>query len=151
MIGRGITFRHGKSFVPISDSFKAELYVNEVVLTVVWQLVTGCLGSLFQQDNARLHITTITLNSVDGIDMLPRSAASPDLFLKDYVWHLIGRALHRTKAFYNATTKLVHTVEQLRATADLAWQGVAQVTINGIFCSVPLILLAHIVDRKSHN
>lgn len=142
MVWGGIMFGQRTTLVHITGSLTSGRYVTQVVMPVVRPLVQAAAGTLFQQDNARPHVARHTLNSLNGIDILPWPAASPDLSPIEHVWAAIGRVVHRAPQ--------PHTVEELRAAVDSAWQAISQETINSLIDSMPRRLEACIAARGGH-
>lgn len=81
---------------------------------------------------------------MDEIDIPSWPLVTPDHSPMKYVWHLIGRGCTAS-----TVTPPAHIAEGLRVAVDAAWQGVAQVTIEGIDCNMPRRLVAYIAARGS--
>ena len=64
------------------------------VTSYLWSLLFWPCGSgnqtIFQQNNAKPHVTRRTRNSLTGCDILPWTAASPDLYPIERLWDLLG-------------------------------------------------------------
>ncbi|KAF1016520.1 MAG: hypothetical protein GAK29_04524 [Acinetobacter bereziniae] len=79
----------------ISRSLTARQYINNVLEPVLLPYLQEHLSSIFQQNNARPDIATLTQRFLEDhdINLLPWSARSLDLSPIKQVWDIIGRRL----------------------------------------------------------
>ncbi|GFX20839.1 DDE_3 domain-containing protein [Trichonephila clavipes] len=68
-------------------------YVDDILRPHVGPFITGLLGAIFQQDNARPHTSRVAQDFLRHFLTLPWPAHSPDLFLVDHVWDQLKRQM----------------------------------------------------------
>jgi transposase len=77
----------------IQGSLNAARYINGVLEPILLPYLQRHHNSVFQQDNARQHITRVTQRvfNENNVNLLPWPARSPDLSPIEHVWDMIGR------------------------------------------------------------
>ena len=88
---------------------------------------------LFQQDNARPHIATDTINALKsaGIQLLEDwPPYSPDLNIVEVVWAIMKRRIDK-----EASATIV-TLDMLKEIIQNVWEGLSYETINKLVASI---------------
>ncbi|KAH0813381.1 hypothetical protein GEV33_009410 [Tenebrio molitor] len=87
--------RHSRltSGVMVWGSLNVARYINGVLEPILLPYLQRHHNSVFQQDNARKHITRVTQRvfNENNVNLLPWPARSPDLSPIEHVWDMIGR------------------------------------------------------------
>ncbi|GFX08627.1 uncharacterized protein TNCV_4171261 [Trichonephila clavipes] len=78
-------------------------------------------GAIYQQDNARPHTARLSQQCLQGYDVLPWPARSPDLSLIDHVWDALGRQLQPSQ-----------DTGELTAQMQRLWQDLPQGVISDL-------------------
>ncbi|GBM62030.1 hypothetical protein AVEN_220957-1 [Araneus ventricosus] len=79
MVWGTISYDSKKTFVVISGTLTANLYVRLVIEPVVLLFLIAITRSVFQQNKAFRYTAAVTLRSLQIVDMLPRNARSSDI------------------------------------------------------------------------
>ncbi|GFS81445.1 transposable element Tcb1 transposase [Trichonephila clavipes] len=81
--------------VRIIGTLKSQRYISEVLEPVVLPYLKGLATAIFQQDNARPHVTRIVQRFFVNhqIELLPLPARSLDLSLIENMWAMVSRRL----------------------------------------------------------
>ncbi|GFW36142.1 cyclic nucleotide-gated cation channel alpha-3 [Trichonephila clavipes] len=83
-------------------------------------------GAIYQQDNARPHTARLSQQCLQGYDVLPWPARSPDLSPKEHVWNALGRQLQPSR-----------DTGELTAQMQRLWQDLPQGIISDLIESMP--------------
>ena len=89
----GIGYNVRSRLVHIEGNLNSDSYIWEVVEPKVLPLLRRILGAVFQQDNARAHVsqTAQTFFSAQNVMLLSWPAYSLDISPIEHVWDFIGR------------------------------------------------------------
>ncbi|GBN21252.1 hypothetical protein AVEN_205900-1 [Araneus ventricosus] len=93
MVWGAISYDSRSTLVVIPNTLNANLYVSLVIQPVVLPFMSSIQGGIFQQDNALPHTAAVSQLALQGVDILPWPAKSPDMSPIEHVWDIIGRQL----------------------------------------------------------
>ncbi|GFX76069.1 HTH_Tnp_Tc3_2 domain-containing protein [Trichonephila clavipes] len=68
------------SLVVLQGTLTAHRYVDDILTPIVLPMLSSRPGAIYQQDNARPHTARLSQQCLQGYDVLPWPARSPDLF-----------------------------------------------------------------------
>ncbi|GFV31945.1 uncharacterized protein TNCV_462881 [Trichonephila clavipes] len=91
---------------------------------------------IYQQDNARPHTARLSQQCLQGYDVLPWPARSPDLSPIEYVWDALGRQLQP----FRDTGELTAQMQRL-------WQDLPRGFISDLIESMPRRISACIIPE----
>ncbi|GFW48464.1 transposable element Tcb1 transposase [Trichonephila clavipes] len=95
MVRRGIGYYSRTTLVRIAGTLNSQRYISEVLEPVVLPYLQGLATAIFQQDNARPHVTRIVQRFFVNhqIELLPWLARSPDLSPIENMWSRVAQRL----------------------------------------------------------
>ncbi|GFX82609.1 HTH_Tnp_Tc3_2 domain-containing protein [Trichonephila clavipes] len=74
------------SLVVLQGTLTARRYVDDILTPIVLPMLSSRPGAIYQQDNARPHTARLSQQCLQGYDVLPWLARSPDLSPIEHVW-----------------------------------------------------------------
>jgi transposase len=144
MVWGAISYGSRSTLVVIPHTLTANVYVSLVIQPVVLPFMSSIPGGVFQQDNARPHTAAVTQRALQGVDMLPWPARSPDLSPIEHVWDIIGRQLQRHPQAALTVPVLIDQVQQ-------AWNSIPQTDIQHLYDSIHARLHACIQNSGGYT
>ncbi|GFS77933.1 transposable element Tc1 transposase [Trichonephila clavipes] len=106
----------------------------------------GLPGAVFQQDNARPHVTKTVKSYLDSqqVQLLPCPAYSPDMSPIEHEWDIVGRRIARD-------LRPVDSMDELWLRIQTIWNTLPQTDIQNLFNSMPRRVAALIAARGGHT
>ncbi|GFX68963.1 transposable element Tcb1 transposase [Trichonephila clavipes] len=124
------------SLVVLQGTLTARRYVDDILTPIVLPMISSRPGAIYQQDNARPHTARLSQQCLQGYDVLPWPARSPDLSPIDHVWDALGRQLQPSR-----------DTGELTAQMQRLWQDLPQGVISDLIESMPRRISACIAAR----
>ncbi|GFV54828.1 transposable element Tcb1 transposase [Trichonephila clavipes] len=133
MVWGGIGYPSCTPLVHIAVTLNSQRYISKVLEPVVLPYLQGLATAIFEQDNARPHVTRIVQRFFVNhqIELLPWSARSPDLSPIENMWSMVAQRLTQI------TPPPAATADQLWQRVESAWSAVPQERIQSLFESIP--------------
>ncbi|GFU49432.1 transposable element Tcb2 transposase [Trichonephila clavipes] len=124
------------SLVVLQGTLTARRYVDDILTPIVLPMLSSRPGAIYQQDNARPHTARLSQQCLQGYDVLPWPARSPDLSPIEHVWDALGRQLQPSR-----------DTGELTAQMQRLWQDLPQRVISDLIESMPRRISACIAAR----
>ncbi|GFY35010.1 hypothetical protein TNCV_5043861 [Trichonephila clavipes] len=104
----------------------SQRYVDDILRPHVGPFPNGLSGTIFQQDNARLHTARVAQDFLCHFQTLPWLARSPDLSPVEHVWNQLKRQMPSG-----------HSVHDLELAVQDLWAHLPQDNIRCLINSMP--------------
>ncbi|GFV99421.1 HTH_Tnp_Tc3_2 domain-containing protein [Trichonephila clavipes] len=85
------------SLVVLQGTLTARRYVDDILTPIVLPMLSSRPGAIYQQDNARPHTARLSQQCLQGYDVLPWPARSPNLSPIEHVCDALGRQLQPSR------------------------------------------------------
>ncbi|GFY31143.1 transposable element Tcb1 transposase [Trichonephila clavipes] len=131
-----ISWDSRSSLVVLQGTLTARRYVDDILTPIVLPMLSSHPGAIYQQDNARPHTARLSQQCLQGYDVLPWPARSPDLSPIKHVCDALGRQLQPSR-----------DTGELTAQMQRLWQDLPQGVISDLIKSMPRRILACIAAR----
>ncbi|GFX42022.1 transposable element Tcb2 transposase [Trichonephila clavipes] len=98
------------SLVVLQGTLTARRYVDDILTPIVLPMLSSRPGAIYQQDNARPHTARLSQQCLQGYDVLPWPARSPDLSPIEHVCDALGRQLQPSRDTGELTAQMQKTM-----------------------------------------
>ncbi|GFX74537.1 DDE_3 domain-containing protein [Trichonephila clavipes] len=98
------------SLVVLQGTLTARRYVDDILTPIVLPMLSSRPGAIYQQDNARPHTARLSQQCLQGYDVLPWPARSPDLSPIEHVCDALGRQLKPSRDTGELTAQMQRDV-----------------------------------------
>ncbi|GFV83777.1 transposable element Tcb1 transposase [Trichonephila clavipes] len=131
MVWGGIGYHSRTPLERIAGTLNSQRYNSEVLGPVVLPYLQRLAAAVFQQDNARPHVSRIVQRFFvnNQIELLHWPARSPDLSPIENMWSMVAQRLTHI-------TPPAATPDQLWQRVEAAWSAVPQEHIQSLFESM---------------
>ena len=122
-------------------------YRDETLAPIVLPFIrTHHFNHVFQQDNARCHISRVAMNFLNDnhIHTLPWPALSPDLNPIEHLWHELGRRVRRR-------VNPPESIDQLQRVLTDEWNNIPQASVMHLIGFMRRRCIAVINARGGHT
>ncbi|GFY32988.1 transposable element Tcb1 transposase [Trichonephila clavipes] len=146
MVWGSIGYHSRTPLVRIAGTLNSQRYISEVLESVVLPYLQGLATAIFQQDNARPHVTRIVQMFFVNhkIELLPWTSRSPDVLPIENMWSMVAQRLTQI-------TPPASTADQLWQRVEAAWSAVPQEHIQSLFESLPRCVAAVISNNDVYS
>ncbi|GFY24986.1 transposable element Tcb2 transposase [Trichonephila clavipes] len=124
------------SLVVLQGTLTARRYVDDILTPIVLPMLSSLPGAIYQQDNARPHTARLSQQCLQGYDVQPWPARSPDLSPIEHVCDALGRQLQPSR-----------DTGELTAQMQRLWQDLPQGVISDLIESMPRRISACIAAK----
>ncbi|GFV97189.1 transposable element Tcb1 transposase [Trichonephila clavipes] len=114
----------------------AQRYVHDILQIHVFPLSQWLPGTIFQQDNARLHTARVPQDCFCTVTTLPWPARSPDLSPIEHIWDHLGRRV----GYFTSLNELKARLQQIG-------DEMSQDIIQNLYASMPDLIASCIRAR----
>ena len=121
-------------------------YRDEILAPIVLPFIrTHHFNHVFQQDNARCHISRVAMNFLNDnhIRTLPWPALSPDLNPIEHLWDELGRRVRRR-------VNPPESIDQLQRALTDEWNNIPQAFVMRLIGSMRRRCLA-VINARGHT
>ncbi|GFX92400.1 transposable element Tcb1 transposase [Trichonephila clavipes] len=142
----GIGYHSRTPIVCIAGTLNSQHYISKVLEPVVFPYLQGLATALFQQYNARSHMTRIVQRFFVNhqIELLPWQARSPELSPIENMWSMVAQRLTQI-------TPPAATPDHLWQRMEAAWSAIPQEHIQSLFESMPRRVAAVISNNGGYS
>lgn len=145
MVWGGICRNGRTDLITIQGTLNSVGYCNNVILPVVVPFLQQRNGMIFQQDNARPHVSRYTMNVIrqNNVVTLDWPSRSPDLSPIEHLWDALGK---RVRDRPN-----VNNVNELERALHEEWMNIPVAEINRLISSMRRRCTAVIAHNGMHT
>ncbi|GFV86167.1 transposable element Tc1 transposase [Trichonephila clavipes] len=143
MVWGAILYYGRSNLLRIEGNLNINRYVREVLQPEVVPFLQGLPRDIFQQDNARPHVTKTVRDfcSTQHMQLLPWPAYSPNMSPIEHVWDLVDWRLARDSRLAASEDELFQAI----------WNSLPQVDIQNLFDFMPRCIAAVIAARGGYT
>ncbi|GFS92997.1 transposable element Tcb1 transposase [Trichonephila clavipes] len=146
LVWGGIGYHSRPPLVRIAGTLNSQRYISGVLEPVVLPYLQGVATAIFQQDNARPHVTRLVQRFFVNhqIELIPWPASSPDLLPIENMLSIVAQLLTQI-------TPPAAPPDQLWQHVEAAWSAVPQEHIQSLFESMPRLVAAMISNNGGYS